>query len=155
MAAISWKNAVGGDWSTTADWSPASVPGAADAVTIGVNAAAYTVTVTSAEAAKTLTISASNATLEVDSTLAVGGLLTLGAGTLQLDGAGVINGGTIAAAGGTLVASSGTLEGVKYEGTLDLSASSANLYIEGGITLTGTNGTGPGTVNLTGYGAHL
>ena len=150
MAAISWNNAVSGDWSTQADRNPASISGAADAVTIGVNAAAYTVTVTSAEAADTLTISASKATLEVETALSVGGLLTLGAGTLQLDSAGVINGGTVAAAGGTLSANGGTLAGVEYEGTLDLSALGANLTIEDGITLTGTNGIGPGTVSLTG-----
>ena len=63
MTAISWKHAVNGDWSTQADWNPASVPGSADAVTIAVNTAAYTVTVTSVEAAKTLTLSAPPSTL--------------------------------------------------------------------------------------------
>ncbi len=120
MTAIAWKSAVNGDWSTQADWNPASIPGSADTVTIGVNTAAYIVTVDSAEAAKTLTISASNATLGVNNTLTMGGLLTLGAGTLQLDSGGVIDGGTIAATGGTLVANGGTLDGVTYRGVLTL-----------------------------------
>ena len=97
MTAIAWKSAVSGDWSTQADWNPASIPGSADTVTIGVNTAAYVVNVSFAETAKTLTLSASKAILEVESSLALGGLLTLGAGMLQLDSGAVISGGSIAA----------------------------------------------------------
>ena len=45
MAAVSWKSAVAGNWTTAADWSTGAVPGAADAVTIGVSGY-YTVTLT-------------------------------------------------------------------------------------------------------------
>ena len=155
MTAITWTSAVSGDWSTTADWNPASIPGAADDVTIAVNTAAYTLTIDSAEAAEAVTLNASNATLEVERTLTLGGVLTLGAGKLELIGGSTIAAGTIAAAGGTLAASNGTLNAVTYQGTLDLSATSATLTIVDGITLTGAGGTGPGTVNLTGLASEL
>ena len=150
MTAISWKRAVNGDWSTQADWNPASVPGSADAVTIALNTAAYTVTVTSAEAAKTLTLSASKATLDVEATLTMGGLLTLGAGTLQLDGGGMIKGGTIAATGGTLAAQGGTLDGVTYRGVLALAGEEQQLFVEGGLTLETAAGGQPGSIDLSG-----
>ena len=42
MTAINWKNGVSGDWSLNTNWNPASVPGAADAVTIAVASASLT-----------------------------------------------------------------------------------------------------------------
>ena len=45
----------------------------------------------------------------------------------------------------------GTLNGVTYDGTLDLSPNSVEcVFIANGLTATGVNGTGAGTVNLTG-----
>ena len=49
----------------------------------------------------------------------------------------------------------GTLNGVTYDGTLDLSPNSSSVYIANGLTATGVNGTGPGTVNLTGTSDNL
>ena len=155
MTAITWTSAVSSDWATTADWNPASIPGAGDDVTIAVNTAAYTLTIGSSEAVDSVTLNASNATLEVERTLTLGGVLTLAAGKLELVGGGTIAGGTIAAAGGSLATSNGTLNGVTYQGTLDLSATSASLTIIDGITLTGAGGTGPGTINLTGLASNL
>ena len=49
-----------------------------------------------------------------------------------------------------MVFSGGTLSGVTYDGTLNLSANSSYVYIATSLTATGVNGTGAGTVNLTG-----
>ena len=46
--------------------------------------------------------------------------------------------------------SSGTLNNVKYDGTLDLSESKANAILAGAVTFAGLNGTGLGTILLTG-----
>ena len=63
---------------------------------------------------------------------------------------GVVNGGTILAPTGGVGGEGGTLVGVTYEGTLDLSAANSSLTLTGGASLTGANGTGPATINLTG-----
>jgi len=45
----------------------------------------------------------------------------------------------------------GTLDGVTYEGTLDMSAQNAALRIgAGGLVAKNAAGTGPGTINVTG-----
>ena len=70
MTAINWKNGVSGDWSLNANWNPANVPGAGDAVTIAAaSAAAYTVSISVAEAAGTLTLNQKNATIADQATL--------------------------------------------------------------------------------------
>jgi hypothetical protein len=150
MTAISWKISVSGDWSAQTDWNPNSVPGSADTVTIAVNSTDYTVTVDSAEAAETLTLSASSATLEVENTLAMGGLLSLDAGTLQLDGGAVIDGGTVAANGGSVLANGATLDGVTYQGVLTLAGSDQSLFIDGGLTLETAAASQPGSIDLAG-----
>ena len=50
---------------------------------------------------------------------------------------------------------SGTLNNVKYEGTLDLSESQASVLLGGTATFAGLNGTGPGTILLTGPNSSL
>ena len=47
------------------------------------------------------------------------------------------------------------LDGVAYRGVLDLSEANARLNALDGIVLTGTAGTGAGTVNLTGAGSEF
>lgn len=74
-------------------------------------------------------------------------------GTVTLGG--TIAGGTIHDAGSGFVFNSGTLDGVTYQGTLDMSADYATLSIRDGITLNGSGGSGPGTANLTGNYSHL
>jgi hypothetical protein len=49
----------------------------------------------------------------------------------------------------------GMLDGVTLQGTLDLSQPNASMIIKDGITLTGANGTGPGTIDLTGTQSSL
>ncbi|WP_158932493.1 choice-of-anchor D domain-containing protein [Acidisphaera sp. S103] len=156
MPTFSWTATSGGDWNTPADWNVGSVPsGTTDAVFF-TDPGAYTVDISYGEAfsVDSMTLDAAGVTLDIHGALTVGGVnhtLTLDAGTLELDRNGTIIAGTIAAAGGTLFANGGTLEGVTYEGTLDLSATYSDLHITDGITLTGTNGTGQGAINLTGY----
>jgi fibronectin-binding autotransporter adhesin len=155
MAAISWKSGVGGDWATAADWSSGTVPGAGDDVTVGATGT-YTVTINEAQAAKSLTVKAAGATVTDNSTLTMGGALTLTAGTFQLNGGGVIGGGTMSATGGVFAWDGGTLNGVTYDGTLDMSAATSVLHIgANGLVAKNAAGTGPGTINLTGTSSQL
>jgi hypothetical protein len=62
MALVSWKAAVGGDWSTAADWSTNSVPTSADNVKFGL-VGNYLVTVTHAQTANSLDFNAPGAQL--------------------------------------------------------------------------------------------
>ena len=63
-------------------------------------------------------------------------------------------GGTIANTGGTLLVSGGTLNGVTFQGPLDL-ANETQLAVSGGLALAGANGTGIGTINAGGFGDAL
>jgi fibronectin-binding autotransporter adhesin len=155
MTAVSWNSAVSGNWSTASDWNPAQVPASADDVAIAAIGPSYTVTVDSTHAADSVTLNAPTATLDVSSALAIGGLLTLSSGALEVNSGGLVQGGTIAANGGSLVANGGTLDGVTYQGTLNLNAVNATLVLAGGITLAGTDGIGSATIDLTGDGSSL
>jgi len=73
-----------------------------------------------------------------------------GAPIAQLVLNGTIVGGTIVEQGSGVKFQSGTLSGVTYDGTLDLSANSSTVFIASGLTARGVNGSGAGTVNLTG-----
>jgi hypothetical protein len=88
-----------------------------------------------------------------------GGTLNVGTGsalaTLTLNSNGTIKNGTIYDAGSGLVFSGGTLDGVTYQGVLDMSAASSSVIVKDGITLTGAGGTGNGTINLTGQSSAL
>jgi autotransporter-associated beta strand protein len=100
MTAISWKNAVNGDWSTAADWSTGTVPSLTDAVTISV-AGAYIVTISSADLANSLTFNAFSAALyENSGSLTMVGALTVDSGFVSLNRANTI--GSVALAGGVL-----------------------------------------------------
>ena len=150
-----WKSAVSGDWGTAADWNPSGAPnGSAVAATISIPGT-YTVTIANDEtfAVGSLDLNNSLATLSIAGELNVSSLLGLNAGALALSG--TISGGIIQANGGNFTASGGTLSGVTYEGPLNLSASSSGLYVTGGLTVTGSSGSGPGTINLTGANSYL
>ncbi|MGA9865028.1 MAG: hypothetical protein WBQ75_01160, partial [Acetobacteraceae bacterium] len=112
-------------------------------------------TVDTSAAAHSVTLSGAGVTLAVDQVLAIGTTLAFSTGTLELNANGVIEGGTVIANGGQAVFNSGTLDGVTYQGTLDLSAGGANVFVENGITLAGSGGIGPGAVTLTGAGSAL
>ncbi len=87
-----------------------------------------------------------------------GGTLAIGAGSAwgRVSLTGTISGGVITDAGGGLNAAGGaTLDGVTYEGTLDLSRPFQQLAITNGITVTGAGGSGAGTIMLTGAASRL
>ena len=140
MASISWTLGVNGNWTTAADWTPGTVPTAADDVTIDALAPAggsYVVTIAAGDsvsvhsltmnAAANLAGSNTNpynaAELDIDGTLifAPGSAGLLG-GSLQnkivLDGGTIVNGGTlngfIQAAGDALMTGTNTLVIANY-----------------------------------------
>jgi hypothetical protein len=154
MASIQWiTNSGTSDWSISSNWSPASVPGAADSATIGVGGT-VTVTVNTAESVGSLTLADANATVALNNSLALGTTLDLTAGKFDLKSGGTIVGGTITGSG--LLSQGGTLSGVTDDGTLDLSTNGSRLTVDAaGITLTGTSGTGPGSLLLTGGNSYL
>jgi hypothetical protein len=86
-----------------------------------------------------------------------GATLVLGSGSAfgAVSLSGTITGGTIVDAGGGIVAAYGTLDGLTYQGVLDLSASDAVLFAMGNLTFEGGGGSGAGSIELTGNGAAL
>jgi hypothetical protein len=148
MTTISWTTAATGDWSSAALWSPATVPnGAGIDALIGV-AGAYTVTLDATAVATLdgLTLASAGAALLEIGTLVFTGsrALRVAAGTLEL--AGTITGAVLTDAGGSVQYDDGTLVGATFLGTMDLTAPGAALTLNGGITLGGAAGGGPGTV---------
>jgi hypothetical protein len=145
-----WNNPSGGNWSVASNWLSGQLPVSTDTVLIGL------------PAGNTVSFSSGSTTvgglsIEGGGTLAVsGGVLTdtgglqVVNGVLQLAGGGTISQAIITNQGGTIALSGGTLDGVTYQGPLDLSAGSASVIVKDGITLTGANGSGSGTINLTG-----
>jgi fibronectin-binding autotransporter adhesin len=101
MAAVSWKSAVSGNWTTAVDWSTGAVPGSADAVTIGV-AGSYSIAVTSAIAADSIALTDSGAALAVTASgltdTVTAGFSTNGAVDVDTSG----TGGSSLKIGGTL-----------------------------------------------------
>ena len=72
-------------------------------------------------------------------------------GTVNLANGAMVSGGTIADNGnGFTFNSDGTFSGVTYQGPLELTEDSASLTINQGITVTGTGGAQPGTIDVTG-----
>ena len=70
---------------------------------------------------------------------------------LTLIASGSITNGTIQDTGSGLISFGGTLDGVTYQGLLDLSANSSLLYVKDGFT----GGAGGATISLTGGGSEL
>jgi hypothetical protein len=94
-------------------------------------------------------------TIYIDGTLTnTGQTLNVGPGTglpsVVLASDGTIDGGTIVDQGAGLKFQGGTLNGVTYDGTMDLSANSSYFYVANGLTMHAVNGSGPGMLNLTG-----
>ena len=87
-----------------------------------------------------LTLHAAGATLDLQSALAVGGIVSLISGDLEIDG-GALSGGTLVENGGTFsVSGNGNngLSGVQVQGDLDLT--SGYLALSNGSTVTGAVG---------------
>jgi hypothetical protein len=151
-----WINASGGVWTASANWSSGTAPGPTDDVLFGPLASAYTATIVAGAsvAVHSLTLNAAGSVLQDNGTLALDGVLQVLSGTFDLAGT-VTFGGTIVANGGSVIIQNGTLNNVTYEGTLDLSSNSESLRIVNSTTFEGVNGSGPGTINLTGAGSSL
>jgi hypothetical protein len=99
-----------------------------------------------------------NAAIAIGGTLANTGTLAIGAGSAwgRLSLTGTITGGTIADSGGGLNAAGGaTLNGVAYQGLLDLSRPFQQLATENGLAVTNPGGSGAGTIMLTGAASRL
>jgi fibronectin-binding autotransporter adhesin len=105
------------------------------------------------------TLHLSNAQVAVSGTLTdAGGTLSIGAGSTwgRLALTGTVSGGVIADSGAGLSAAGGaTLNGVTYEGVLDLSRPFQQLAVTGGINVTGPGGSGAGTIMMTGADSKL
>ena len=86
----------------------------------------------------------------------LGGTLSQTGGTLTLSG-GTIAGGTIKSTAGTLNLNSGTLSGVTFDGPLNLDSTSVEqiVHLANGTAVVGSAGSGPGTINDTGYYSYL
>lgn len=154
MVATNWKT-VSGDWGTATNWTN-GVPDAPTTVANLAGSAAYTVTVGGGETFNvgTVNITDTNAALAINGTLTVKTLINLSAGVLTLSG-GIVGGAIKQSGTGSIAYANGSLDGVKLEGTMDLSASDAIVRIYDGLTLTGSAGTGAGIVNVTGSSAQL
>jgi hypothetical protein len=98
----------------------------------------------------------SGGALTVSGQLNLNGTLSQTGGTLTLEG-GTISGGTIDSTAGNFAftSSGGTLSGVTFDGPLNLTGQSASVYLASGTTVVGSSGSGPGTINDTGYLASL
>ncbi len=157
MATINWTSIAGGDWSDAGAWSGGVVPGASDDAVIQ-GSANYTVTVTKAEAADSLTVNNPSALVSISTggALSLGSGIDLESGDLRLSQGGVISGGTLSSSGGAFQFKGGALEGLTYDGTLDLSPASSAVTIAGaGLVLSGAGGTGAGQIDLTGSGSSM
>ncbi len=87
-----------------------------------------------------------------------GGTLSVGTGTSlgRLSLTGTLTGGTVVDAGGGLLALGGaTLDGVTYDGVLDLSRPFSQIAVADGLTVNGSVAGHPGTILLTGAEARL
>ena len=153
---LTWTNPVSGNWQTGSDWSGGVVPNSNDPTTIAASGS-YVVTVSGSDAAYSLAVNDAGAIVAINSggSLTLSGLLTVAAGSVELNSGGTIVGGTLVATGGTFGWAGGTLDGVTYWGPLNLSPASSSLFIKDGITLTGAGGSGKGTINLTGSSSTL
>jgi len=104
-------------------------------------------------------LSLTNAALTVAGTLNLGsGTLAIGQGSKfgQVSVTGTIANGTISDAGGGLEGSgTADLSDITYLGLLDLTRPFAALSISNGLTVTGANGSGPGSIRITGAESRL
>jgi hypothetical protein len=153
MTTISWTNPSDGAWSLKSNWSTNTVPGSGDDVLITIGG--FDTVVADTDAVHSVTLDNATVTLELpNNTLAVAGLLLVANGILKLDG-GTLQGGTVEVTGGTAVVTGGVLNGVTWQGPLNIDSANAGLHVVGGLTLEQPGGTLPGTLSLTGNHSSL
>jgi hypothetical protein len=154
-ANITWTNAAGGNWNTSANWN-VGVPTVTDNAFLNSLAGTYTVNETDTQTVNNLTINAGNAALNLTGSLTINGTFALNAGTYTLsNGTATINGSMTTGAsavaswtGGTLTGS-GTLSGTliasggdqKYISGTALKNGGTLQWIGGKINGSGLNGT--------------
>jgi fibronectin-binding autotransporter adhesin len=147
--------AANADWTMPGDWDHGSVPGATDTAVIA-NPGANTVTIAAGETIAIGNIALGPDTLEVAGTLLPAGTLSINGGVAELTAAGLIDGGTIADPNGAgVMFLGGTLDGVTYQGSLELAGTNAQLAVVNGLSATDASGTMPGVIDLTGGNASL
>lgn len=135
MATISWANAVSGDWSDAADWTPAEVPGSGDTAEIGPGISAgtaWTVSVTTEEVAAYLIVATGGfGTLSVGAVLDLTGAISVASGSVVVQ-----PGGTLATPGALTLGEVGSIDS---SGTLTTNGSAliaaASLQIFDGSVL--------------------
>jgi hypothetical protein len=150
-----WSNAGGGNWSVPSNWTSGQVPGSTDAVLINLRPGATVLFDSGTVFVASISIKGGGTLAVSGGVLTVSGQIDVASGVLQLNNGGTIHEATISNSGGMVVLSGGTLDGVTYQGTLDLSATIASVIVTNGITFTGAGGSGSGLVNLTGSQSSL
>ncbi len=114
---------------------------------------------TAAQLAQNLTtIGGAGNSVAIDGALNnAGATLDVGAGTafgvVSLGAAGTIAGGTVADSGSGLAFNGGTLDGVNYDGVMDMTASGSTVYVADGLTVGVAGSAAPGAINLGADGA--
>ena len=133
MANYTWSTGNDGTWSDPSNWSPNGVPAGSDDafITLG---GSYQIDL-DVGVVGSITLDALGASIVPSIAFTLNGLLDVQAGTFVINN--TISGGTIAPDGGTISFQGGTLDGVTYQGPLDLTASEAAVTIENGITFSG------------------
>jgi hypothetical protein len=127
VANITWNGNISADWNTAGNWSPATVPGDADNVTIPNRTNQPTLSAN---------VSVQNLTIQNGANLKLNGRALTVTGTLnqQTDGALDLEGGTLNASGNA-VFSPGTIADAAGTGSVNLSGPSVSIGTSGG-TLT-------------------
>src|ERR1700722_8462332 len=137
LAAVTWNSTSSGNWNVASNWSDDAVPDSSNAVII--SQPGVVVTVSDTESAKRVTVTggANAPTLEVS-----GGGLTLSGdstvdGAILLDGGSINNAGTFALAGSAIWSNSsfsGGVWNIASSGTLTLSTNNFK-DLDGGVVL--------------------
>jgi T5SS/PEP-CTERM-associated repeat protein len=147
-ATETWTAINGGTWDVGSDWSSSpNAPGTLDTAVIA-EPGTYTVTQTGTTTIGNILLNNPDAALDINGDLS--------AGTITLDAGGLWLGGTLANAtvldngGGVAFSPSGTLSNVTWRGELNLTEWEY-LTIVGSLTVTGADGTSPGTINVFPY----
>jgi len=152
MSTSIWTPGVSGDWNTAADWS-GGVPTPTSTATIA-GPGSFLVTLFGVGFASNVNLQAAGADFYIVGTLALGGTLSLQAGTFTLAG-GILAGGTLSMQGGQFLTNRGIFSGVAVQGVLDLGTANSALFVQNGLNLSGAGGSGNGSISLTGNYATL
>lgn len=151
MSMDSWTGS-SGDWNTASNWS-GGAPSATTTASI-TGPGNFVVTLFASGTAAAMILNAPNAEFYDAGALTLSGLLALQSGTLAL-AYGAIDGGTLAMEGGTFLSTGGLLNGVTVDGVLGLTTAQSTLFVQNGLSLSGTSGSGAGSIALTGAYASL